>query len=88
MSEALPLFSRESFVQEMRTEIEQMLGEVADAVNATQAGAVITESEEPVRDLFARMRQRAYERAVQMKIEAAQAAFPPSGASPDGQTVS
>jgi hypothetical protein len=45
----------------------------------------ISVSEEKVRDLFAALRLKAYERAVQMRLDAAEAAFPPSGGLTDQQ---
>ena len=53
-------------------------GRVADAINEAPPGQVIAGSEEPVRDLFADLRREAYEMAVQMRVDAAEAAFPPS----------
>jgi hypothetical protein len=69
----------------MRLEIEETLGQVADAVNGAPPGRVISASEEKVRDLFAALRLKAYERAVQMRVDAAEAAFPPSGGLTDQQ---
>ena len=42
-------------------EVEQLLREVADAINQAPDGAVIAGSEEAVRDAMARFRQRVYE---------------------------
>jgi hypothetical protein len=60
-----------------------LLGKVADAVNAAAPGQIITGSEEKVRDLFADLRRQAFEQAVQMRMDAAEAAFPPSEGSGD-----
>ena len=79
---AEPKLSREAYVAALRQQMEEMLGQVADAINAAPAGRVIRASEEPVRDLFAEFRQRAYEVGLQMRTDAAEAAFPPS-AGPD-----
>jgi hypothetical protein len=62
----------------MRQRVEEVLGKVADAVNDATAGHVINGSEEQVRDLFAKLRQDAFEQALQMRMDAAEAAFPPS----------
>ena len=61
-----------------------MLGQVADAINEAPAGHIISGSEEKVRDVFAEFRQRAYEKGLQMRVNAAEAAFPPSGGREDG----
>src|SRR5215212_1487373 len=72
-----PQISREGYVRVMRQRAEELLGQVADAVNAAAPGQVVSGSEEQVRDLFARLRREAFERAVQMRVDAAEAAFPP-----------
>jgi hypothetical protein len=81
----MPKMSREEYVACMRKRMEEMLGQVADAINNAADGYVIAGSEEKVRDLFAELRQQAFETGLQMRIDAAEAAFPPSEASPDRQ---
>jgi hypothetical protein len=76
--EATPKISRDDFVNQMRQEFERILGQVADAINDAPPGRIISDSEEKVRDLFADLRQRAFEKGLQMRIDAAEAAFPPS----------
>jgi hypothetical protein len=76
--ETAPKISRDEFIAEMRSKVEEVLGAVADAINGAPAGHIITRSEEKVRDLFADLRQQAFERGLQMRINAAEAAFPPS----------
>ena len=73
-----PKLSREEFMAQMRAKMEAMLGQVADAVNDAPPGRIISGSEERVRDLFAELRQEAFEKALQMRTDAAEAAFPPS----------
>jgi len=81
--EPTPKLSREAYIQAMRQRVEALLGKVADAVNAAAPGQIITGSEERVRDLFADLRRQAFEQAVQMRMDAAEAAFPPSEGSRD-----
>jgi hypothetical protein len=73
-----PKLSREAYVEAMRQRVQEVLGKIADAVNDAAAGKIITDSEEKVRDLFATLRRDAFEQAVQMRVTAAEAAFPPS----------
>lgn len=73
--------SRDEFVTLMRERLEAALGKVADAVNGAPAGRVIAGSEEEVRDIFAGLRKEAFETALQMRIDAAEAVFPPSDGS-------
>jgi len=76
--EEMPKLSREQFIERMRIVFEESLGKVADAINDAPSGRVIAASEEPVRDLFTEFRRRAYELGLQMRIDAAEAAFSPS----------
>jgi hypothetical protein len=78
MEPTTPKFSREAYIESMRQRIDEILGKVADAVNDAAPGHIVSGSEEQVRDLFAKLRCEAYERATQMRIDAAEAAFPPS----------
>ena len=83
--EPMPKMSREQYLAAMRQKMEAMLGQVADAINDAPDGYIIAASEEKVRDLFADMRQQAFEMGLQMRMDAAEAAFSPSEASPDRQ---
>ena len=73
-----PKLDREQYEREMREAIERVLAEVADAVDNAPAGKVIRSSEEAARDALDRFRTIAYEKAVQLRADAAEAAFPPS----------
>jgi hypothetical protein len=76
--ESIPRMSREEFITRMRQKMEEALGRVADAINEAPPGQIISGSEEEVRDVFADLRQQAFEMGLQMRLEAAEAAFPPS----------
>lgn len=73
-----PKLSRDEFIAQMRKAIEEALGQVADAINEAPPGQIISGSEERVRDLFADLRQQAFETGLQMRVDAAEAAFSPS----------
>lgn len=79
----MPKMSREQYLTIMRKKMEEVLGQVADAINDAPDGYLIAGSEEKVRDLFAELRQQAFETGLQMRIDAAEAAFSPSAASAD-----
>jgi len=83
--ESDPKLSREAFIAQMRAKMEAMLGQVADAINDAPPGHIISGSEEQVRDLFADLRQQAFEKGLQMRTDAAEAAFPPSEGRKHGQ---
>jgi hypothetical protein len=78
-----PELSSQDLMEQMRGRFEKLCQEVAAAVNQAQPGQVINQSEEKVRDLLADFRQATFQAAVQLRLQAAQAAFPPSAASPD-----
>jgi hypothetical protein len=82
---ALPNLDRKAYEEQMRAEFERALQEVADAVDGASQGRVIRDSEEKARDALDRFRQIAYEKAIQMKVNAAEAAFLPSEQRHDGK---
>lgn len=85
MDEALPKLDRGQYREQMREAFERVLEEVADAVDDAPAGRVIRDSEEKARDALDRFRKMAYETALQLKVDAAEAAFPPSSQSDNTQ---
>lgn len=85
MADVLPKLDRARLLQELLVEAERTVNEVADAVDNAPVGWVIRDSEEPARDALDRFRQIVYERVLQAKVHAAEAAFPPSAQRGDGQ---
>jgi hypothetical protein len=83
---SLPRLDRDAYHEALRAELERVVQEVADAVDQAPVGRIIRDSEERARDVLDRFRQVAYEKALQLKIDAAEAAFPPSAPS-DGTTA-
>ena len=83
--ESTPKLSRDEFIKQMREKMEEALGKVADAINEAPPGRIISGSEEQVRDLFADLRKQAFETGLQMRVDAAEAAFSPSEGSNHGQ---
>ena len=79
----LPELSAEELIARTRGPFEALMRQVAAAVNGAPAGRVIRDSEEQVRDLLGEFRRGVYETALQMRVDAAEAAFSP-GAPPDG----
>ncbi len=80
-----PTLSADVLLEQLRGRFERLCQDVTAAVNLAPAGQVINASEEKVRDLLANFRQATYETAVQLRLDAAQAAFSPSAPSSDGQ---
>jgi len=82
-----PQVAPEELVAAMQPEMQQYLQSVMKAVNNAPDGDWIGSSEEQVRDLSADFRRQVFEKAVQLKIDAAEAAFSPS-AQPDDRQAS
>jgi hypothetical protein len=85
MADAFPKLDRARLLEELLAEAECTVNEVADAVDNAPAGRIIRDSEEPARDALDRFRQIVYERVLQAKMNAAEAAFPPSDERSDRQ---
>jgi hypothetical protein len=79
--------SPDAFVESMRDEVEQYLKQIMDAVNDAPDGNWIAGSEEQVREITAKIRQRCFEQAIQKRVDAAEAAFSPSAQSDDGKAI-
>ena len=79
-----PTLSADVLLEQLRGRFEDLRQEVAAAVNQAPAGQVINASEEKVRDLLADFRQATYQAAIQLRTDAAQAAFSPSPPPADG----
>ena len=67
----------EEILAEIDIDVKQIAQKVADAINNAQAGAIINQSEEPVRDAHAVFRQTTYQKALSL-LEKKQQAFSPS----------
>ncbi len=81
--DAAPKVSPKQFSEGLRNELETFLESVMESVNAAPDGEWIAGSEEQVRELCAEFRQRVFQEAVQQRIDAAEAAFPPSAGNDD-----
>jgi hypothetical protein len=69
---------RERLAAEMHQELEGVLGQVMDAVNAAKDGRLIAESERPVLELMREFQKRVFEKAVQLRVDSTESAFSPS----------
>ena len=67
--------TKEQLKAKLSTDYDDLLGKIADAINKAELGAIIDQSEEPVRDANARFRERAYQEAISLLDERA---FSPS----------
>ena len=85
--ETQPQLSAQDLLAQMRGPFEKLCAAVAAAVNQAPPGQVINQSEDKVRDLLADFRQATFQAAVQLRLDAAQAAFPPSAAPADAAAL-
>jgi hypothetical protein len=69
--------SVEELKQMLAADFDQLVLEVVQAMNAAQAGRIIADTEEPVRQAHAVFRERAYEKAIGL-LQDRQEAFSPS----------
>ncbi len=74
----------DELLAEIDLDVKQMAEKVADAINRAQAGAIINQSEEPVRDAHALLREATFQKALSL-LEKKQQAFSPSSESPQNQ---
>jgi len=68
----------EELLEGLDLDLKEMAQKVADAINNATPGAIIAESEEPVRDANAVFRERVYQKAIDL-LDDKQEAFSPSG---------
>ena len=73
-----PKVSVESLRTFLHGRVDDIAEMLADAVDSARPGHLINDSEEIVRVAMDELRRAAYEAAIQQKIDAAEAAFPPS----------
>jgi len=74
----LPGIEADQLKQLLKKDFEECVAEVVEAIDTARAGSIIDDSEEPVRIATGKLRQKIFEKALQMKVDAAQAAFSPS----------
>ena len=86
MADGLPKVDRAELRERLLVEFERVVEEVSDAIDDAPAGRIIRDSEEKARDTLDRFRQIVYEEGLQAKINAAEAAFPPSDQCGDRKT--
>lgn len=73
-----PKLDLEALRTQVAADLERTLQKVADAVNAAPDGAWIEGSEEPCRVALDDFKRAVFQAALQMKVDAAEAAFSPS----------
>jgi len=82
--DASPKISAEALAAFLHGKVDDIAEKLTDAVNGARPGHLINDSEELVRVAMDELRRAAFEAAIQQKVNAAEAAFPPSGGPDDG----
>ena len=82
-----PSVAPETLAAALQQATETFLQSVMQAVNQAPDGEWLASSEEQVRNLSAEYRRQVFEKAVQMRIDAAEAAFSPSAQPGHGQAA-
>lgn len=72
--------TREQVQAALQEDFAELAGRIAAAMNAAQAGRIIADSEEGVRDAHAEFRQRSYQTAVEL-LQSQRESFSPSAPS-------
>jgi hypothetical protein len=74
----VPSIDRQKLQELLKEDFQRCIDQVIEAIDTARIGAIIDDSEEPVRMATSRLRQVIFEKAIQMKTDAAEAAFSPS----------
>jgi len=74
----VPAIDRQELEKLLKDDIQRCIAEVTEAIDTARIGAIIDDSEEAVRISTSRLRQMIFQKAIQMKTDAAEAAFSPS----------
>lgn len=71
--------SAQQYIERMQGDFERTMYEIADAVNRAPDGQWINGSEVQVLETMTEFRRKAYETALQMRVDAAEGTFSPDG---------
>jgi len=74
----LPEIEVDKLKQLLKEDFEDCIAQVVKAIDTAKIGSIIDDSEEPVRIATGKLRQKIFQKALQLKINAADAAFSPS----------
>ena len=69
----------EQYIQQMQGEFAEAMRRVAEAVNKAPDGQWINGSEVQVLEVMSEFRRKAFEKALQMRVDEAEGAFSPGG---------
>ena len=70
--------SKEQLKAALSDDFDKLVDQMVDAINSAEYGAIIDQSEEPVRDAHGKFRGQAYQKALEL-LTGSQESFSPSG---------
>lgn len=79
----LPWVSPEKLKRQLHGMVDELAERVMESMNQARPGQLINDTEEPVRQAGREFVRAAFEAALQQKIDAAEASFPPSAGDQD-----
>lgn len=85
--EQTPKLDRGALRGRLLAEFEATVEAVADSIDDARDGYWIEDSEEASRRALDRLKRKVYEASLQAKVDAAEAAFPPSDQRDDGKAA-
>lgn len=81
----LPKITPEQLKAFLHEKVDELAEQLVEIANRAAPGRLIADTEEPARVAFAELTRATYESLVQQKVDAAEAAFPPSAEPNDGK---
>lgn len=82
--QGLPKVSAIKMKEFLHAQVDEFAEKLVESMNQAQPGRLIADTEELARKLIHEFGQAAYQAALQQKVDAAEAAFSPSGGNQDG----
>jgi len=80
----LPQVTAAKVKEFLHARVDEFAEKLVESMNQAQPGRLIADTEEVVRKLIHEFGQAAYQAALQQKVDAAEAAFPPSAGNNEG----
>jgi hypothetical protein len=71
--------NKQDYLDHMQADVQRILARVADAVNGAATGNVINGSEMEVLAAMTELRELAFQKAVQMRVDSTESTFSPGG---------
>lgn len=77
--DGLRTMDKREYLDRMQADVQRVLAQVADAVNGAAGGNVINGSEMAVLAAMTELRELAFQKAVQMRVDSTESTFSPGG---------